>query len=103
MPDTLIDMLYCDVRPGVDRKDMMAWLTYVGLAAPLQQMWQSPHPFVDEGNLLQVVECIVTTHGTLAVEFAEQFGRNVYSPVAPYKPDLTGVPQTGLFGPKHER
>lgn len=71
-------MLYCDVRPGVDRKDMMAWLSYVGLSPPLHQMWESPHPFVDEGNLLQVVECVVTTYATLAVEFAEQFGRNVY-------------------------
>lgn len=96
-------MLYCDVRPGVDRKEMMAWLTYVGMSEPLRQMWQSPHPFVDRGNLLQVVECVVTTYPTLAVEFAEQFGRNVYTLHAPYRPDLTGVPQTGLFGPKHER
>lgn len=103
MPDTLTDMLYCDIRPGVDREEMLAWLAYVGVTPPQLHMWQSPHPFVDEGNLLQVVECIVTTYPTLAVEFAEQFGRHICTPDAPFQPDLTGVPQTGLFGPKHER
>lgn len=82
---------------------MLAWIDYVGVADPIDMMWQSPHPFVDEGNLLQVVECIATPHATLAVEFAEQFGRNVFTSHAPFQPDLTGVPQTGLFEPKHER
>lgn len=95
-------MLYCDIRPGANRKEMLAWLSYVGLTTELH-MWQNPHPFVEEGNLLQVVECIATPYATLAVEFAEQFGRNVYTPVAPYTPDLTGIPQTGLFEPKHDR
>lgn len=96
-------MIFCEVRQGVDREDMLAWLAYVGVSAPHSQMWSSPHPFVDEGNLLQVVECVATTYPTLAVEFAEQFGRRIFTPAPPYTPDLTGVPQTGLFGSKHER
>ena len=90
-------MFICDVRDGVDRADMMAWLTYVGVTAPMQQMFQTPHPFVPHGNLLQIVECIITPYATLAVEFAEQFGRNVFTEKAPYTPDLTDIPQTGLF------
>ncbi len=95
---------YCDVRPGIVEDEMMMWLKYVGMRAPSFLAWEAPHPWAPATrNTFGIVNCVWTEHLTLAVEFAEQFGRAVYINHPPYVPDLTGVPQTRLFGPKHER
>lgn len=96
------DRYYCDVREGILYHEMLAWLAYVGMEKPIRQVWEHPHPFAN-GEPVFVTECVWTDHPTLAVEFAEQFGRHVYTASSPYTPDLTGVPQTGMFERRHER